>query len=102
MVKKSAILLLVLTLTGCQSTQPVVVTQEVLVPVYKHIDVPERALPHLPVQDLSIDSSDRDTVIAYDKSINLLMQEIVWYRGILEEIKNDTKSSGDQVTQKKP
>lgn len=82
---------LVIALSGCSNlnkspTQilPVVETVETLIPVAQEQEKPPlRDLPTLPIKLITSESSDRDTAIAYDRTIQILQTEVLWYRKIL-------------------
>lgn len=61
-----------------------VTTQEVKIPVPMECPVPPvRDLPHLAITDLTQTSTDKETAIAYDATVQKLTAEIQWYRTAL-------------------
>ena len=74
-----------LILIGC-STNTVVTREvpvEVLIPTYKTPEFPYRDLPKLPLDKLTAKSSDKDVVVRYAETIEILMNEILIYRSMI-------------------
>lgn len=82
--------LVILLLAGCvhnppaHKPEPEVKTVIVEVPVFAERDPPpSRDLPNLGLKNITINSSPRDTALAYDRAIQVLIDEVLWYRKIL-------------------
>lgn len=91
-IKSLIVASLVVLLVGCGTNPPQPTPEakveivKVEVPVYvKRDPPPSRELPKLGLKLINKSSSPRDTALAYDKAIQDLSTEILWYRSILYE-----------------
>lgn len=96
-IRMVGVLLFVLLLAGC-ATAPeprvIIETKEVKVPVVVPRDPPpDRDLPKLPISEIQSDTSDGEVASKYMKTVEILMDEVIWYRTILYEDEGESNES---------